>query len=66
MEESLADSVSESEISIGFSDAPLSSTKRNRSISSFKDSREDAISSSTAIVASKGTCYNGITSGGGI
>ena len=66
MEESLADSVSEFEISIGFSDAPLSSTKRNRSISSSRDRREDAISSSAAIVASRGICCNGIMSGRGI
>ena len=50
MEESLADSVLESEISNGFSNAPSSSTKWNRSISSSKDSRKDAISSSAATV----------------
>ena len=65
-EERLADLVSESEISTGFSDGPSSSMKRNWFISSSKDSREDAISSSAAIVASRGTCCNGITSGGEI
>ena len=66
MEERLADSVSESEISTGFSNAPSSSMKRNWFISSSRDSREDAISSSAMTVASRGTCCNGITSGGGI
>ena len=66
MEESLTDSVSESEISTSFLDAPSSSMKQNRSISSSRDSREDAISSYAAIIASRGTCCNGITNGGGI
>ena len=66
MEDRLIDSVSESKISIGFSDGPTSSTKRNWSISSSKDSREDAISSSATTGASRGTCCKGIMSGGGI
>ena len=66
MEENLADSVSESEIFTGSLNDPSSSTKRNWSISSSRDSREDAISSSAAIVASRGICCNGITSGRGI
>ena len=45
MKERLADSVSESKISTSFSNGPLSSMKRNRSISSSGDSQEDAISS---------------------
>ena len=66
MEERLADSVSKFEMSTSFSVASSSSTKRNWSISSSKDSREDAISSFAATVASRGTCYNGIISRGGI
>ena len=66
MEERLVDSVSESEISTGFSNAPSSSMKRNWFISSSRDSREDAISSSAMTIAARGTCCNGITSGGGI
>ena len=62
----LTDSVSEFEMSTGFSDGPTSSSKRNWSISSSKDSREDAISSSAATDASRGTCCRGIISGGGI
>ena len=62
MEERLEDSVSELEISTG----PSSSTKRNWSISSFRNSRGDAISFFAAIVASRETCCNGITSEGGI
>ena len=65
-EDWLTDSVSEFEISIGFLDDPTSSTKRNWSISSSKDSREDAISSFAATGASRGTCCKGIISGGGI
>ena len=61
-EDRLIDSVSESEISTDFSDGPTSSTKWNWSISSFKDSREDAISSSAATGASRGTCCKGIMS----
>ena len=64
--ERLADSVPESKVSTGFSDSPSSSTKRNWSISFFRDSREDAISSSAAIGSSRGTCCKGIMSRGGI
>ena len=65
-EDRLIDSVSESKISIGFLDGHTSSTKRNWSISSSKDSQKDAISSSAATDASRGTCCKGIISGGGI
>ena len=64
-EDMLTNSVSKSEMSIGFSDGPTSSTKWNWSISSSKDSRQDAIFSSAATGASKGTCCKGIMSGGG-
>ena len=53
-------------MSTGFSDGPASSTKRNWSISSYKDSREEAISSSASTDASKGTCCRGTMSWGGI
>ena len=66
IEDRLIDSVSESEISTGFLDGPTSSPKRNWSISSSKDSREDAISSFAITSASKGTYCKGIMSRGGI
>ena len=53
-------------MSTGFSDSPTSSTKRNWSISSSKDSRKEVVSSSAATGASRGTCCKGITSWGGI
>ena len=65
-EDMLTDLVSESDMSTSFSDGFTSSTKWNWSISSSKDSREDAISSSAATGASRGTCYKGIMSWGGI
>ena len=65
-EDILTKSVSESDMSTGFSDGPTSFTKRNWSISFSKDSWEDAISSSAATGASRGTCCKGITSWGGI
>ena len=66
IEDRFTDSVSESEISTGFSDGPTSSTKRNWSISSSKDSWEDAIFSAVATGALRGTCCKGIISRGGI
>ena len=65
-EESLSDSVLESESSTGFSSAISSSLKRNWSISSSNDKRKEPISFSTTAVASGGTCCSGIASGWGI
>ena len=60
------ESISESNMSTGFSNGPTSFTKRNWSISSSKDSREEAISFSATIDATRGTCCKGTTSWGGI
>ena len=65
-EDMLTDSVSESDMSTGFSDGPTSSTKQNWSISFSKDSWEDATSSSAATSASRETYCKGIMNGVGI
>ena len=62
----LTDLVSESEMSTSFLDGPTSSTQQNWYISSSKDSWENAIFSSAATGASRGTCCRRIISGGGI
>ena len=64
MEESLVDSVLESKISIGFSVPRLPRSEIN--LFPPLGIAENVIFSSAAIVASKGTCCNGITSGWGI
>ena len=61
--ENLSISVSEFESYTGLSSTPSSSSKQNFSISSSRDKREDAISSST-IAAWGGTCWSGIANGG--